>query len=383
MTTFPKDRSQKSEESNKATSMATRLGNKEATPEKVQADITPLDTATWEAQVGWQYIGHGEWIQLEKEQNGGVENRVEHEPRWIKAWMADNDPDIQKHQEVLSKGYPNRWGARIRVESTWNIELFSSLLADYEDREVVEWLKYGWPTGRLPTLQPPTLNKKNHKGATDYPEQMKKYISKEAKYKAIMGPYKKIPFKQNIGISRLSSRPKKDSLDRRIILDLSFPPGNSVNDGIPKDTYLGFQAKLTFLKTDELALRIYQLRKGCYMFKIDPSRYFRQIPLDPGDYSLIGYIIDGEIYFDKVLPMGMRSAPFIAQRITNAISYIHQTLKYFILNYVDDFVGAEEKVNIWKAYRALENLLQSLRVETSKDKIVPPATRLEFLGITF
>ena len=40
------------------------------------------------------------------------------------------------------------------------------------------------------------------------------------------------------------------------------------------------------------------------MFKIDLSRYFRQIPLDPGHYSLIGYIIDGKVYFDKVLPMG-------------------------------------------------------------------------------
>ena len=119
------------------------------------------------------------------------------------------------------------------------------------------------------------------------------------------------------------------------------------------------------------------------MFKINLSRYFRQIPLDPGDYSLIGYIIEGEIYCDKVLPMGMRSAPFIEQRITNAIAYIHRTLEYFILNYVDDFVGAEMKVNIWKAYRALENLLQNLRDETSKDKIVPPTTRLEFLGITF
>ena len=41
------------------------------------------------------------------------------------------------------------------------------------------------------------------------------------------------------------------------------------------------------------------------MFKIDLSRYFRQLPLDPGDYSLIGYIIGGRLYFNKVLLMGM------------------------------------------------------------------------------
>ena len=168
-----------------------------------------------------------------------------------------------------------------------------------------------------------------------------------------------------------------------MILDLSFPPGNSVNDGIMKDNYMLFQTKLTFPKVDELAIRIYQLGPKCLLFKVDLSRYFRQLPLDPGDYSLIGYIIDGEIYFDKVLPMGMRSAPYITQRVTNAIAYIHRSLEYFLLNYVDDFVGAELEEVAWKAYHTLTNLLQALGVETSPEKIVPPTTRLEFLGITF
>ena len=187
-----------------------------------------------------------------------------------------------------------------------------------------------------------------------------------------MGPFDKIPFTGKVGISPLSTRPKKGSADRRVILDLSFPVGQAVNDGIPKDTYLGFAVKLTFPKTDEFAYRIFQLGKGCYMFKIDLSRYFRQIPLDPADYLLIGYVIDGKIYFDKVLPMGMRSAPYIAQRITNAIAFIHRQLKYFLLNYVDDFVGAELQDKIWAAYHALANILEQLGVETSEDKIVPP-----------
>ena len=150
-----------------------------------------------------------------------------------------------------------------------------------------------------------------------------------------------------------------------------------------KDHYLGFEAKLTFPKVDELAFRIFSLGKGCCMFKIDLSRYFRQISLDPGDYSLIGYVVGGQIYFDKVLPMGMRTAPYIAQRITNAIAYIHTQLEFFLLNYVDDFVGAEQRGKIWRAFTMLTNLLRELRVDTSPDKVVSPTTRLEFLGITF
>ena len=198
-----------------------------------------------------------------------------------------------------------------------------------------------------------------------------------------MVPYDKIPFRSKIGISPLSTRPKKGTEDRRVILDLSFPVGDSVNDGIIKDQYMGMYAKLTFPKVDEFAFRIYTLGTNCVMFKVDLSHYFRQLPLDPGDYSLIGYIIDGKIYFDKVLPMGMRSAPYIAQRVTNAIAYIHRKLEFFLLNYVDDFVGAELKDRIWEAYQALTQLLQHLRVEISEDKLVLPTTRLEFLGITF
>ena len=81
--------------------------------------------------------------------------------------------------------------------------------------------------------------------------------------------------------------------------------------------------------------------------------------------------------------MGMRTAPYIAQRVSNALAFIHTQLGYFLLNYVDDFIGAEEKESIWQAYDFLTRLLRDLAVDTSPDKIVPPTTRLEFLGITF
>ena len=293
------------------------------------------------------------------------------------------DKDIELHEQVLSEGYPNRWGARRPVETKWNLELFQELLREYDDKEVIEWMKYGWPAGRLPTLGDPQRSQSNHKGATDHPEALRKYIEKEQSHKAVLGPFKKIPFTHWVGISPLSTRPKKDSQERRVILDLSFPIGWVVNDGIIKDNYLGFQAKLPFPKVDDFAFRIHQLGPGCLMLKVDLSRYFRQLPLDPGDYSLIGYIIEGDIYFDKVLPMGLRSAPYIAQRVTNAIAFIHRQLKFFLLNYVDDFVAVELRQVAWQAYETLTKLLEQLRVDISQEKLVPPTTKLEFLGITF
>ena len=338
----------------------------------------------------WTYVGHGEWsppedhhCRAEIQHTPLKQSQMEKEPGWVSKWLAEHDEDIKLHQEVLRDGYPNRWGVRRPVKTKWNLDRLRELLGNYHDKEVVEWITYGWPTGRLPTLPDPGISMRNHKGAVEHPQALAKYIVKEQGQGAVMGPYRKIPFQQKVGVSPLSTRPKKDSAERRVILDLSFPVGNSVNDGILKDNYMGLPAKLTFPRVDDFALRIYQLGKGCMMFKVDLSRYFRQLPLDPGDYSLLGYVINGKLYFDKVLPMGMRSAPYIAQRVTNAIAHIIHQLEFFLLNYVDDFVGAELKERIWDAYRALTMLLEELRVDTSEEKMVPPTTRLEFLGITF
>ena len=336
-----------------------------------------------EAQEEWVYIGNGEWVQGDMGQLVDHGCSLTHEQDCIKQWLCKHDKDVEAYQEVKTNGYPNRWGAGREVESRWNLTLMEALLKDYEDREVVEWLSYGWPIDRLPTMSQPGHSFKNHKGANEHPEKLRKYLNKELHHGAVMGPYKKIPFMGSSGILPPSTRPKKGSPDRRVILDLSFPVGNSVNDQIPKDSYMGMAIKFIFQKIDDFAYRIYSLGTGYLMFKIDLNCYFRQIPMDPGDYSLIGYVIDGEIYFDKVLPMGKRIAPYIAQRITNAIAYIHRQLKFFLLNYVDDFVGAEETERAWTAFNNLVQLLDSLGVEKAKDKTVHPTTIMEFLGITF
>ena len=102
---------------------------------------------------------------------------------------------------VLREGYPNRWGARRPVRTKWNLELLEELLEDYEDKEVVEWMRYGWPTGRLPTMEDPHITTKNHTGATDHSQALRKYIAKEKSHGAIMGPYHRIPFQDTVGIS--------------------------------------------------------------------------------------------------------------------------------------------------------------------------------------
>ena len=168
------------------------------------------ENPSWEAQMEWMYAGHGEWVQPttmgEVAEHG---NKLKAEPGWVQNWLAKQDEDIRLHNQVLELGYPNRWGAKIPVNTKWNLQLLQELLEGYEDQEVTEWLKYGWPIGRLPTLPPPQLSYKNQKGAQEHPEALEKYIQKEQSHGAIMGPYKNIPFHSKVGISPPAQGPRK------------------------------------------------------------------------------------------------------------------------------------------------------------------------------
>ena len=62
--------------------------------------------------------------------------------------------------------------------------------------------------------------------------------------------------------------------------------------------------------------------QGCYLFKNDLKKAFRQICIDPLYYSKVGFKFKGKLYFDSELSMGLRSSAYICQRVTNAITNI-------------------------------------------------------------
>jgi hypothetical protein len=93
---------------------------------------------------------------------------------------------------------------------------------------------------------------RNHKRATDFPDDIKNYFKKESSYKAIVGPFKSNPFNEPIAVSPINSVPKKESLERRVIVDLSFQEDKSVNNGILKDQYLGETISVQYPTEDNL-----------------------------------------------------------------------------------------------------------------------------------
>ena len=107
-----------------------------------------------------------------------------------------------------------------------------------------------------------------------------------------------------------------------MIGDLSWPCGSSVNDGIPSGSFLGGLLELTYPTIDAIVSAIVSLGRGCTLYKRDLRKAYRQFPVDPHDYHLLGYTWNRQFYFDTVLTMGLRSAAMACQRST---ARLHKT----------------------------------------------------------
>ena len=290
---------------------------------------------------------------------------------------------------VIDSGCPNRWGCRIPVKSTWNLDYLRHELKDDQDIDNIEWLKFGFPISYDDKAEMPTPADRNHLGATMFPQHIEAYLRKEMDLGATIGPFSIPPFITRIGVSPMSTRPKKQSDQRRVILDLSFPIGSSVNSAIDKNFYCGTEITLTYPTVDTLAKRIADLAEQnkhssapqkILLWKLDLERYFRQLPLCPRDYSLIGTRWNGFLFFDTMVPMGLCSASYIAQKTSSMLVNIHRNYSYWAINYLDDFGSAEFEQKAWNSFLALKQILVNAGVKEASDKAVPPTTCLEFLG---
>ena len=227
---------------------------------------------------------------------------------------------IQMHDEIVRSGRYNFEGCKFPLKTNLKIDYFRFLLHGYEDECIFTFLEFGFPLGYFGEGQHWSPDSyavvRNHGEAKNYPLQIQKILLKEKSYQAILGPFTNNPYGCNIALSPLNSVAKKHSQERRIILYLNFPNGHSINYFVSKDL----------------------------------RRFYRQIGIDTGDSSLVGFSFSRYIYFDKVLSMGLKSTASIAKGDTTAIKCICRILGISIEIYLDDLAGADCPEKAWKSY---------------------------------
>ena len=188
-------------------------------------------------------------------------------------------------------------------------------------------------------------------------------------HRSVCGPFLSNLFDTDCVISPLLCVPKRDSDELRVVHDLSFA----------KDSYLNEPFRLRLPGIDRLVEFVYKEGCGCHVFKKD--RACRQIPVDPGDYHLLGFQVDGNFYFHSAFPFGLRSATLACQRTTQSVVYILNTMGILVDVYMDDFYGACKPSQSHSAFHRMNILFNELDLLASAAKDVPLCYRMVCLGV--
>ncbi len=242
---------------------------------------------------------------------------------------------------VRQFGTANKFGAGLVLDTKWSVHCMAEDLAGYSDSDVVAWLTYGWSISQDPYSPPPVISHHIHQDAVLFPDHVDQYIDQELQAGALIGPFMGIPFDTPVGVSPVNTRLKKNGVNRRIIVDLSFLWGCSVNAGIDKDYYFGLPVEVLYPTTDTLAYRAYCVGSHGLIWKRDLSRAFHQIPVDPADVPMLGIFWKDHYYFNTALPMGLTSSTHICQRLTSAVTWKLAQQWHWVMNYIDDFAGCD------------------------------------------
>lgn len=284
------------------------------------------------------------------------------------------------YSRIKATAKPNCFAARIPIDSNLVIPAWRHELAQYHDAILCDYLEFGWPLGYHSDVSPETT-KKNHPSGEAHLPHISEFIAKELSHRAVLGPFHQDPFEPWVRYSPIMTRPKRDSHQRRVILDLSFPKGSAVNDGIAVDNHFGQDISYTLPTITDFANRLVTQGKGAFMWKADLSRAYQQLRADPLDAPLLGMRVSSEIFIDLCPPFGCRSSAAICQRMANALVYMMNKRGFHLSAYLDDFgmcFSSENQANA--SFKAFCSLTQTLGLTLADEKSVPPTHELDWLG---
>ena len=285
---------------------------------------------------------------------------------------------FEAHKLVKASGTYNYNYCRIKVPTELNINNWRLLCANYHDQKLLDYLEYGFPLCIDRDSFQYNSSGDNHPSATNFPMDVDAYFKKETEHKAIVGPCNHIPFP--VHYSPLLSRPKPDDT-RRVIVNMSYPYGASLNDKISNTHYDGVDFTLKYPSVEDILNTVQDLGNDVLLSKIDISRAFRNLRVDPLEYDVLGLQWKGNAYLDISIPMGMKTGSALCQRMTDVIRHIMQSKNVRVFNYIDDVICVHERQNAHQEFDTLYSLFEFLGLPINPKKVVPPTSALICMGI--
>ena len=296
-------------------------------------------------------------------------------------------------------------GACIPIKTHLNVQAMSILLAQYPDPWVLRGATHGWPLSRDRTLPLSCQTWPNHASCHKNMDQVTQFFADEISFGAIYSlGHAPASLPPPVSTIPLLCVPKPPSLTKvRVCGDMSFPPGFSVNDGIPTDSYEGSTYRCRLPSIWDFIAQIRSIGiKDAVISKADFSRGYRQIPIDPSDWLKQMFHLPGKGYYmDTRAIFGGRPCALMMQRTHQGLAWISinttttidesELLKSEDQNfasakacspYIDDSLQVAHRAC---AQSAWENLLSvfkatNVKLSTTEGHICPPSRSMRALG---
>ena len=260
------------------------------------------------------------------------------------------------------------------------LQALDDSLSSYPDTETAAFLLNGFKNGFKIPYEGPRHDRhsKNHGSAFMQPDLINERLQDEINLGRVAGPFDSPPL-ENLLISPIGLVPKSTPGQFRLIFDLSYPHGSSVNSGISKE-----YSTVAYTHFDEITKMVQREGQGSYLFKVDIKSAFRLLPIHPDNFSLLGMEFQGKYYVDKCLPFGLSVSCALFEKFSSFLEWhIKDTTKSDeLIHYLDDFCGCNSQH--LKAKSILEqtlNAFDTFGVPVADDKVEGPSTRIKFLGL--
>ena len=156
---------------------------------------------------------------------------------------------------------------------------------------------------------------RNHGSAKNNNLLVESMLMKEVELGRVAGPFFILPLR-NLMISPVGLVPKSTPGEWRLIFDLSFPNGSSVNEGIPKE-----YSSVSYTSFDAVVDMVLKEGRGCHLIKIDVKSAFRLLPISPLDFALLGMSVGEKIFIDKCLPFGLSASCALFEKFSTFLEW--------------------------------------------------------------
>ena len=159
---------------------------------------------------------------------------------------------------------------------------------------------------------------KNLPSVFQFPDAIRERLYKEITLGRMAGSFNEPPL-PNLMCSPIGMVPTKDSDEMRMIMPLSFPCGNSINDFIDQE-----KASTKYQHFDDAINLVVTQERFCWLAKGNVKSAFKLAPIRYQDLECLGICFKNQFFVDLTLPFGSAISCAIFEEISTLVHWIFE-----------------------------------------------------------